>query len=61
MWMGPNRRCETGFLFLFFWYFLMAHTVSPPIPSFFIICFIFSLIFCAIYTLEIQTINICSK
>lgn len=50
MWMGPDRRCETGFFF-FLLVFFMAHTVFfPPF-----------LIFCAIYTLEIQTINSCSK
>lgn len=44
MWMGPDRRCETGF-----WYFLWHILFFPP------------LIFCAIYTLKIQTINNCSK
>lgn len=46
MWMGPDRRCETGF-----WYFLWHILFFSPPFSF----------FCAIYTLTIQTINSCSR
>lgn len=55
MWMGPDRRCETGFFGIFYG----TYCSPPPHPPFYLI-FNF-LIFCAIYTLKIQTINNCSK
>lgn len=45
MWMGPNRRCETGF-----WYFLWHILFFPP-SHFFVQYILF----------KTQTINNCSK